>query len=270
MTTFAASKSYNTMKNTLLFTLALVSVMLMGCSKSEDNIGNLEAGQALTKDQIVGVWRNGDSWVSFSEDGVVRDADDNSVYFSYWPVFYDGHFYGYLNINGQERICSSICYIIKDDTILIYDSDRRRNGSYEPIIAKCSINNVSETSLDITMYRDSIEEWSMSFAKGQEEPCGVIDGLEGRQFVFDKVYDGVKQTYNATICNNDREFHQVYYTNKNEDGNAHDDWGYFYYVYLSPYIYMSERLNGKDEAAVIKGRLSDGDDEGSFVYEPAD
>ena len=61
------------MKTNILVTLALVmGMMLAGCSKEdgseelEDRNNSMEQTSALTKEQIVGVWRNGDYWVSFS------------------------------------------------------------------------------------------------------------------------------------------------------------------------------------------------------------
>ena len=62
------------MKQILIMTMLAAGMLLAGCSKDESE--NVEEPrkenvmeQTLTKEQIVGVWRSGDYWVSFSEDG---------------------------------------------------------------------------------------------------------------------------------------------------------------------------------------------------------
>lgn len=44
-------------------------MMMAGCSKEDTNDMETKRQQTLTKEQIIGVWRNGDYWVSFSESG---------------------------------------------------------------------------------------------------------------------------------------------------------------------------------------------------------
>lgn len=61
------------MKQVLFMAMLAAGMLLAGCAKEEENgvetKGNAEQQQTLTKEQIVGVWRNGDYWVSFSESG---------------------------------------------------------------------------------------------------------------------------------------------------------------------------------------------------------
>ena len=84
------------MKQVLLMAVLAAGLLLTGCSKDSENNGMETKGnteqktQTLTKEQIVGVWRNGDYWVSFSEDGFMCGyLSDKCIVEGGYEVFQD-------------------------------------------------------------------------------------------------------------------------------------------------------------------------------------
>lgn len=82
--------------------MAITAMLMMaGCSKEDTNDMETKRQQTLTKEQIIGVWRNGDYWVSFDGNGR-EHVEGTPVYFSLPgnPYYYSGINRGFLNIGG--------------------------------------------------------------------------------------------------------------------------------------------------------------------------
>lgn len=77
----------------------MAGMMLAGCSKSDDEPS---PQYKLTKDNIVGVWRSGDYWVSFSSDGYM------SAYLSDKCIAEGGH--RDLEFLVTSRVCSFLSH----------------------------------------------------------------------------------------------------------------------------------------------------------------
>ena len=252
------------MKTNVLVTMALVTgMMLAGCSKnesSEDTRKGNNMEQKLTKEQIVGVWRSGDYWVSFSESGY------NSAYFP---------------IENDERIDEGT-YTIDGDTITVAS---QLYYSWTKYI----IRNISSTSINLTIVynfygstRTQGDNYEVSkdilLTKGNDAPCIMDDGLDGKTFTCESIFYNYKNhnTYEVTqFCTFWSEYHLIRFQNhfKSEeedkiDGN-HLSGGRKYYVYLSPYIYTIDLKNDtyKRNTKTTRGELSFNSD-GSINYTP--
>lgn len=213
---------------TILLTIALVACMTLitGCSKSDDDP---TPQYKLTKDNIVGVWRSGDYWVSFSEDGY------SSLYFS---------------VNGDERILEGD-YTIKGDTITV-----EHTMYYD--VTKIVIDDISPSSLHLTILysyypftvfendRNKIIKVPVSLTKSAEIPTEKIAGIDGIVYENNLHHEENGETYLITQTNTIYEKeHCIRYIN-DYHGNIPPHYqgvmtnsGLKYYVYLSPYLYTS-------------------------------
>ncbi len=207
-------------------------LMLTGCSKDSESMGTKDNTE-LTKEQIVGVWRSGDYWVSFSEDGYC------SAFFS---------------VNGDERILEGD-FKIKNDTVIVEHSMYYGN-------TKITINDVSQASLKLTIIfnyyiftlfdKDDQEiKVPITLTKSSDTPVEKIAGLEGMTFSNDVQLEEGGTSYLITQSNTISEkYHSIYYIN-DYHGNippSHKGGlnarGQKYYVYLPPYIYTSAGTPG--------------------------
>ena len=233
---------------TSVLTAALIAAMMLaGCSKDSESSGeqrnDMEKTNDLTKEQIVGVWRSGDYWLSFSEDG-----------------FYSAFFF----IDDRERIDDGD-YIVAEDVVTV------KNQEHTTIL---SVKNLSATSLTLVMnytYPHLAQEVTvtkeMSFVKTEENPCKSTDDLVGKSFSYEDTSDahnGKVVTFFNQIPYNDRLMISTY----SEPGM----WGNSalqYYVYLPPLIYhailKSTSTYLKDDTVLI-GKLTESSD-GIITYE---
>ncbi|MBQ9646161.1 MAG: hypothetical protein IJV24_07380 [Prevotella sp.] len=147
---------------TVVLTIALLAVMMMavtGCSK-EDSEDNMEQKQALVKDKIVGVWRNGVYWVSFSESGYAS---------------------AFLELDGNE-IINEGDYRLSGDTIITKSSPWWHETPY-------TVNHVTDTKISMTVeyftpgWHDlPIRKGTVVLKRCQDTPCERHDGLAGKIF----------------------------------------------------------------------------------------
>ena len=224
------------MKRVLTIAL-LVGAMLAGCSKEDSE--NMEE-QTLTKEQIVGVWRNGDYWVSFSEDGY------NSAYLPYFD--FESIDEGDFSIDG--------------DTITVENSYFFNRTKY--VVQKSESNNLVLELIyphphiggDQSIFRKII-----SFQKTDLTPCKKEDGLKGVTFncnVLSKI-NKKQTTFQVKIENS--PYHNLGWKSAETSGNG-------YYIYLNPVIYfvLFEGLGMYDlEVALHQGEL-DFDEYGKQRY----
>lgn len=205
-----------------------MSMMLEGCSK-EDSSEKETPKYKLDTNSIVGVWRSGDYWVSFSENGY------NSAFF---------------NINGDERIDEG-SYTIKGDTVEVEHTLYFGETKYV-------INSISSTTLQMTIaynyygfYHDEdVNTWiytPITLTKTTETPTEKADGLDG--FVFENeaifTYEGKDYdvTHTNTIHNDGHYIHYDidYHGNKPEsDYGGVPNNGMKFYVFLAPYLYTAD------------------------------
>ena len=212
------------MKKSLFLMVALVVGMtLAGCSKEEK--GNMEENKKTIKDLIVGVWRSGEYFVSFSEDGY------NSAFFP---------------IDGEERIDEGI-YTFDGDTVLV-------EGSFYGNTTKYIVNSVSESSISLTVvYRfrnmtfegDAVDSRAtLTLTKSADMPSVRINGLEGKTFTIEDTYtNGRGRTYDYTQINTIHSSEKYQYIDYTFDfhGDKPEDFShsirYKFYVLLGQTLY---------------------------------
>lgn len=157
------------MKTNILLTVALVAgMMLAGCSKDESNMEETK-GQTLTKEQIVGVWRSGDYWVSFSSDG-------------------------YMSAYLSDKCIAEGDYTIDGDTVKVTDGIWRNTywgmGNTHFEVAKISEGSLTATAtftdLSVMYYYSEETEvahtlrQTYTFSKTSETPCSRNNVLIGK------------------------------------------------------------------------------------------
>ena len=207
------------MKKTLLFTIALVSAMLAGCSNDETDMGQ---EQTLIKEQIVGVWRNGDYWVSFSEDG-------------------------YMTAYLSDKCIASGDFFIDKDTVMaespvFYYTTKFLVNKLDDKNLNCTIEYI-EMTLPETHQHFHKKEKNFSFIKTDESPCTKENELIGRKFQY--AMDVVVPDYGSkrdtlageAVCDIVTFFstnHTIWAVNQLRES------GYDYYVYRPPYLYYYE------------------------------
>lgn len=225
------------MKQVLFMAMLAAGLMLAGCAKEDssgmetkDNTGQ----QALIKEQIVGVWRNGDYWVSFSEDGFMC---------------------GYIS----DKCIMEGDYNIDGNTVIVSDGYRLiraygKNTSF-------AVNSISESKLSLTatyndltiLYRGDeglIHQITQnySFERTQETPCIKNNPLIGKICVLPmNVWyikgvgpNAVMESAPGTCTINVEKYNIMnikILPNLDEGYNAGDYFEYMY-VYLPPKLYM--------------------------------
>ena len=154
------------MKQVLLMAVLAAGILLAGCAKDNDDMetkGNTEQ-QALIKEQIVGVWRNGDYWVSFDGNGR-KPVEGEPIEFGpvNQPAYYDGHLRAVLR-KGDSCYNDGGRYIIEGNKINVYNGSRGGNPKYV-------VTDISDTSvtfiITIPASFDDDEDctYTMSFIK---------------------------------------------------------------------------------------------------------
>lgn len=207
-------------------------MLLAGCSKEESseeqNRNNMEQTNTLTKEQIVGVWRSGDYWVSFSESGY------NSAF---------------LNINGDERIDEG-SYTIKGDTVEVEHTLYFGETRYV-------INSISSTSLQMTIAynyypfypSDDNDFWiyaPITLSKTTDIPCEKNDGLDGTTYENETTFTYEGNAYDVTHANTiHSDGHYILYSIDYHGNKPYSSYGGVpmggmkFYIYLKPYLYTA-------------------------------
>lgn len=196
-------------------------MLLVGCSKdSEDNGMETKNGteqvQTLTKEQIVGVWRSGDYWVSFSEDGYM------SAYLS------------------EKRIEEGIYTIVKDTV-------KAETSMYYHFIdfAVSHIGNAKlSCSVTLNAFDGSFSEKvnDYTFTKTDEKPCPKNHELIGKKFQYNTdVVDSDSWTGKSDTLHGFAQFNitTYFYADcffRTEEGKRVGSFQ-AYYVYRPPLLY---------------------------------
>lgn len=216
------------------------------------------------KEQIVGVWRSGDYFVSFSEDGYCA---------AYFPI------------DGDERIDDGV-FTMDGDTVIT-------DGSFYANTTKYIINSVSEKSINLTVVYDfshtptGIDDKkdamaTLTLTRTDEIPDRKINGMEGKTFTIDGSYISEDGTaYDFTQINTIHSSEKYHYIEYKLDFHGDAPEGvkqrnmYKYYIYLRPVIYTVTLVpysswNYEDYRRglkVDKGVLTENTD-GSLSYTP--
>lgn len=232
-------------------------MMLAGCSKSDDE----PAPQyKLTKDNIVGVWRSGDYWVSFSSDGY------NSAYFP---------------IENDERIDEGT-YTVNGDTITVASQLYYSWTKYV-------IKSISETSVSLTIIYNfygttSVQEdkydvsKDITLSKSNDTPCVLNDGLDRKTYETTETFNVNGKKYNIKQKNTFyKECHLIQFENLFPEEEVEKfqnipKTGGRYYLFLPPYLYTIKTSIGLEytrNVPVEKGMLTENPD-GSLNYNPSE
>lgn len=158
------------MKQILLMAMLVAGMLLTGCSKDSDNMETKGNTEALIKEQIIGVWRSGDYWVSF--DGKEHKPEKGGPVVGQQvgkpPVYYDGYSKAVLEVAGKE-VADGGVYIINGNTITSYSEQ------YLETTVEYTITYISEASMTAvvkyTYAHDDVYTETMSFAKTSDTPA---------------------------------------------------------------------------------------------------
>ncbi len=214
------------MKQVLFMAMLVAGMLLTGCSKDSESKGMETKGnteqkaQTLTKEQIVGVWRNGDYWVSFSEDGFMS---------------------AYLN----EKCIAEGDYMIEGDTV-------KAESSLLYFCTRFVVNDIleKEISLSIT-YRELMKPYDVDnrktetfkFRKTDESPC-TKNALVNKEFSYKTLVKFKDSTGNVVLkqgtalcqVRNHCDILRLLTTEDSKERSAIRE----YYVYLPPVMYYHE------------------------------
>ena len=236
------------MNRTLLFTIALVATVLAGCSKDSESMeeqerNNMEQTNALTKEQIVGVWRRGDYWVSFSEDG-----------------FMCGYLSDKCIVEGGYTIFQDQIIVVSDffeNNITAFKITDISDGKLECSVKYSEIKINSIVEEDPLVYKETMSlksvETTMSFAKSKERPTDRENEIVGKRFQYYSIYTlnpelsfggiGDMDCLSDGMFNDKGAIQRMIFALM-PDGNPNIYIGHYtkgFYVYLSPYVYFIER-----------------------------
>ncbi|MBQ9204727.1 MAG: hypothetical protein IJ155_10880 [Prevotella sp.] len=224
----------------ILVLLALSAMLVCSCSSGDDSPVEETPKYKLDANSIVGVWRSGDYWVSFSEDG-----------------FYSAFF----NIGDNERIDDGD-YTIDGDVVTIKNYEHTTELSLK---ALSSASMTFDMTYNYPLTSKKVTQ-EMSFSKADGIPCKADDILVGKSFSYDDVsesHGGKIITFTNILC--DDRIILTEYSEKNSGGESMQ---WRYYVYLPPCIYHVRISSGYyPEGSVIKiGKISEFPD-GTLSYE---
>ena len=170
------------MKQVLFMAMLAAGLMLAGCGKEDTNDIETKQQQTLTKEQIIGVWRNGDYWVSFSESGYAS---------------------AFLKLGDLEMIDDGD-YRLSGDTIFTMASP------WLLFETPYAVNYVTDTEISLTVEHvevgvsDTRRKDTVILQKSQVVPCERNDGLAGKFF-----YITVGNFENRRMRFNDNEFKTI-------------------------------------------------------------
>lgn len=209
------------MKQVLFMVVIAAGMLLAGCSKDSEinemvTTGNTEQTQALTKEQIVGVWRSSDYWVSFSENGFM------SAYLS------------------NECIAEGD-FVIEKDTVKAESSELYYCTKF--LIKHADMNNLECAATFYELGKKAEITKDFVFSKTDEQPCTKENELIGKSFQYD-MGDIRIDYFKKDIAPGTAHCRVGNYFLTSRDliaGNIIVERIYDYYVYLPPYMYYNER-----------------------------
>ena len=152
------------MKQVLFMVMLAADMLLAGCSQDSENYDmETKRQQTLTKEQIIGVWRNGDYWVSFDGNGrehvegtpVILSPPGN-------PYYYSGINRGFLNIDGTG-VSVGGKYYIEGNVITV------EQGLEKPI--EYIVTQIDESSMSFVItgkYNEEPFSETMTFWKSED------------------------------------------------------------------------------------------------------
>ena len=211
----------------------MAGMMLAGCSKSDDDP---TPQYKLTKDNIVGVWRSGDYWASFSSDG-------------------------YMSAYLSDKCIAEGDYTVDGDTVKVDDGYQwiKVFGKKTRFI----INSISNSTLSLTATYNNLHNLyvgdenlehqvtqSYTFSKSQDAPCTKSNPLVGRvckipMNIWYSKWDNDVSHYvpaltqgTCTITAESYNLMDVWILPIIDDGNNAGDHLKYLYVYLPPKLYM--------------------------------
>ena len=225
------------MKSRVLTTALLMAAFLAaGCSKdeSEENMEeNMEENifentGVLTLEQLVGVWRDGDYFLSIADDGYI------AAYLSERFVFtcdvenrprpwIDGNkFYAIGNFWGVKSIEATVSELSGDRMVCEL---KFREGGWGGVW-----NPVSK---------------QMTLTRGGEAPCRRTSEIVGKTFSYPATYATKNIPAVTGICTGTvTDFFEIYRQIDPDEGqNAMPAYRRDHYVYLPPYIYFIEYVD---------------------------
>ena len=199
------------MKKILLF--AMITLLFAGCSKSDSIDGNKE--NALQKSDIVGVWKSGDYFVSFS---------DGNYYIAYLTgTFIDS---GYFKLDGTNVKCDNN-YFKKSTTINI----------------KSIKNDLMACKIDYIDGEGKAKSLDKTFTKTSETPTQSNNIVIGKSYTgtFVVQSNGARFDYITRFTDLNGGYEEVL------NGVMKDVRRNLYYIYLHPLVYMQRYKyeNGK-------------------------
>lgn len=236
-----------------------IAVALAGCSKSEDGTETVKnMDPIVTKEQITGVWRSGEYWISFSADGY------NSAYFP---------------IENDERIDEGT-YAIEGDTVTVAS---QLYYSWTKYIIK----SISESSMAVeivysfygyTRFADDEYEVkkTLTLTKSNDTPCKKDDGLDKKSFDMLIPLLSSPAEYATQTNTFHAENHYIKYTMEYKEDAPWSDIsemgskGTKYYVYMPPLflsVVLSDESGYERNTKVEKGLLTE-DEGGNLTYKP--
>lgn len=196
------------------FLLLIIGIFaLVGCSKSDSIEDNKES--ALQKSDIVGVWKSGDYFVSFS---------DGNYYIAYLTgTFIDS---GYFKLDGTNVKCDNNYF--KKSTIINIESLK---------------NNLMDCKINYIDGEGKAKSLDKTFTKSSEEPAKtnhvVIGKFSSSRFFVQS--NGASFDYNTNYSSANGGYEEV------TSGTMKDVRRNLYYVYLHPFVYIQRYKyeNGK-------------------------
>ena len=199
----------------------MACLALAGCTHEENEITEQPQEKALTKEQLVGVWRSGGYWVSFSDDWY------NSAYFP---------------LENAERIDEG-SYTISGDTVTVENSLYYSTTRY-------IIHSISGDTLRMTQIynifnssRDGEDNYDiytpLTLTKSNEVPPVKLNGFSGMTFTYRDIPEEESLGSDSITYQNFfdfEEYHQIRFATE-----VRTKWGIYggaqYYIYLNPVIY---------------------------------
>lgn len=189
-----------------IFLIMLTSMLFIACGGNDsydESDTNESPTYKIQGDNIVGVWKNGDKFISFSAEKY------NSALLT--NTFID---------EGD--------YIVKGDTIYV-------ENKYFSKTTKYVVNSLNSTTLSVTVtYKDNWngeKTQAMQFTKSTESPCSKKHILVGKSFYAQyntnsgaQHWNKVFTTYNSISCT--------------RTDIAKSTPSTFYYIYIAPKIYF--------------------------------
>lgn len=166
------------MKQVLLMTVLAAGMLLVGCSKEDSNgmetKENTEQTQALTKEQIVGVWRNGDYWVSFAEDGFMCGyLSDKCIVEGNYQVLHD-----------QIIVVSD--FFVNNITVFKITSVTNESLTCDLKFSNIEINSIANE--DEAIWKESMSlksiEATMSFSRTELQPTARENEIAGKTLMI--------------------------------------------------------------------------------------